>query len=139
MQRIAIIGTIGASPEQRTTPRGHETWGVRVAVSTRRSDDGEDRSSWYYASAYGYMARQIAELRVGDRVYIDGTLSVRRYNNASGAPSLGLYIDVSHVKRLDPPRGGQREPAAPGEPAPSRPQPASAPAAARSSDDDVPF
>lgn len=93
MQKIILIGHLGADPEQREVGWNRAT-NFPVAVNERWKDnEGEkqERTIWFRISAWGKLGEVCQEhLRKGRKVYVEGQLVA---DNGSGGPRAWLRED----------------------------------------------
>lgn len=88
LNRVEIMGNLGADPEMRYTPNGRPVTHFRVAVNQRwRNAEGElqEKVDWFRVVVWGRMA-EVANmyLEKGAPVYVEGRLSTRSYEDAHG-------------------------------------------------------
>jgi single-strand DNA-binding protein len=162
LNKMMIIGNLGADPELRYTPSGKAVVNLRVAVNDRfRGQDGEwqEETYWFRVEAWEQAAERLAEqLRKGHKVFVEGQLRPREYEGSDGQKRTSLDIRFARVvslERRDPSEAGyggggggsfseSASPVGPGGDAPvARPRGAAEPQAARSTEaidvDDIPF
>jgi len=92
LNRVQIIGNLGADPEMRSLPSGGGVTNFRVAVSrNRRGTDGNmvDETEWFRCVAFDSAGYKLAEicnqyLRKGHKVYVEGRLQTRKYTDKDG-------------------------------------------------------
>jgi single-strand DNA-binding protein len=86
--KATIVGNLGADPEKRFTQDGRAVTKFRVAVNSRRRDQGgewSDHTEWFGVTAFGRQAETAAErLTKGSRVYVDGRLESRTWDGPDG-------------------------------------------------------
>ena len=98
--KLTLIGHLGADPEVRALPSGDPAVHFRVAVDERVR--GEDRTTWYVATAYGRLGETCrAYLRKGSAVYLEGTLSLRTYTDRDGKERVSPDLTVREMRLLD--------------------------------------
>lgn len=88
LNKAILIGNLGADPEVRTTSEGQRVAHLSVATERRWTDaEGEvqKRTEWHRVIAWGRLA-EIAEqyLTKGERVYVEGEIRYRSYEDAEG-------------------------------------------------------
>lgn len=103
MQRIEFIGNLTADPALREG----DNWKVTqftVAVNRARSDkDGNKVTDFFRVSVWGKLADACYEyLKKGRKVYVDGELQARIYDNQDGKPTLSLDVRADKVEFLSP-------------------------------------
>lgn len=156
LNKMMIIGNLGADPELRYTPSGKAVANLRVAVNDRyRGQDGEwqEETHWFRVEVWEQAAERAAEqLRKGHKVYAEGQLRPREFEGNDGQKRTSLEIRFARVislERREPSEGGYGGQGASGseaggspEPAAARPRgaaPRSAPSEETIDVDDIPF
>lgn len=142
VNKVIIIGNLGADPEIRTTNAGHKIASLRVATSERwTGKDGQkqERTEWHSVAIVHEALAAIAErfLRKGSKVYLDGQLQTRKWQDKAGHDRYTTEIVVGvrgQLVMLDGKADDDR-------PAPAEPQPNGKPAAYedKQTDFDIPF
>jgi single-strand DNA-binding protein len=148
INKVILIGNLGADPESRTTPGGMTVTNIRVATTERRKDrqsgDWVDETEWHRVVMFDRLAETAREyLRKGSQVFIEGQIRTNKWQDKDGNDRYTTEIIARDMQML----GGR--PGA-GAPAAERDQDYAAPAAAgRSStaagrreepfEDDIPF
>src|SRR5690606_12124855 len=89
LSKALLIGNLGSDPEIRTTTDGTKVAGLSVATNrnwTDRDGQAQERTEWHRVVAWANLA-EIAEqyLSRGDRVYIEGEIQYRSYEDRDGA------------------------------------------------------
>ena len=104
MNKIIVIGHLGADPEMRYTPSGQSVTSFNVASSRRyRTADGEQReeTEWFRVSAFGRLGDTCNQyLTKGRQVYVEGRLKGRSYSDRDGQPRYSLDINANEVQFL---------------------------------------
>jgi single-strand DNA-binding protein len=165
VNKVIIVGNLGADPETRYLPSGDAVTSIRVATTDRYKDKqtGEMRESteWHSISFFAKLAEIAGQyLRKGSQVYVEGSLRTRKYTDKNGVEKYATDIRADSMQMLGSRQGmggpsedggggaggGYSRPAAaPRQAAPAPRPPAPAPAPARQSsgfddmDDDIPF
>ena len=163
LNKAMIIGNLGRDPEMRYTPSGQPVTQFTVAVNRNYKDgngDWQEETEWFRVVAWGPLAERTAEyLRKGRKVYVEGRLQTRQWEDQSGAKRYTTELIANTVTPLDPrprdgddpgfqPRSGERPPggAAAGTPAGAVPDAPASPASGgdrppyeESDLDDLPF
>lgn len=105
LNKMMIIGNLGADPELRYTPSGKAVTDLRVAVnSNQRGPDGEwvEDTLWFRVSVWEQAAERLAEqLRKGNKVYAEGQLRVREYESRDGEKRHSLELAFARVVNLE--------------------------------------
>ncbi len=105
LNRIQIIGNLGRDPEMRYTPSGRPVTTFPVAVSRSwNTPDGErhTETEWFNVVAWGNLAELCKQhLLKGRRVYIEGRLKTRRWEDKEGVPRVSVEIIAEDMIMLD--------------------------------------
>jgi single-strand DNA-binding protein len=110
VNKVILIGNLGADPEVRSTANGGYVANLRLATSEvwrdRNSGDQQERTEWHRVVLFGRTA-EIAQqyLRKGSKIYIDGRLQTRKWQDQSGQDRYTTEI-VGDVMRMLDSRGG---------------------------------
>jgi single-strand DNA-binding protein len=113
LNKLMIIGNLGADPELRYTPSGKAVAELRVAVNDRsRGTDGEwqEETQWFRVELWEQAAERAAErLRKGHKVFAEGQLRAREWEGKDGQKRTSLEIRFARIQSLerrDPGEGG---------------------------------
>jgi single-strand DNA-binding protein len=148
VNKVLLIGNLGADPETRYAPSGDAICNIRLATTETWRDKatGERREAteWHRIGFYGKLAEIAGQyLRKGSQVYIEGSLRTRKWQDKDGKDQYTTEIRANEMKMLGSRQGGdgdQQQPAPTQQP---RQAPAARPAPQASAfgsfDDDVPF
>jgi single-strand DNA-binding protein len=105
LNKMMIIGNLGADPELRYTPSGKAVTNLRVAVNDRsRGADGEwvEETMWIRVEVWEQAAERLAEqLRKGNKVYAEGQLRAREYEGSDGQKRTSLELRFARVVNLE--------------------------------------
>ena len=112
LNKALLIGNLGADPEVRTTAGGTRVAGFSVATSRSWTDaqgQPQERTEWHRIVAWDKLA-DIAEqhLHKGDRVYVEGEIQHRSYEDTEGVTRYVTEIRVRELVML----GGREAPQA---------------------------
>ena len=81
----AFWGTLGKDPELKTGRTGTAYAPMSIVVTVGQSDDGKDVSQWLRVTCFKGVAEAIAsKAKKGDRVYVEGTLTLNTWADKSG-------------------------------------------------------
>jgi len=117
LNRVQIMGNLGADPEMRYTSTGRAVTNFRVAVNRRwRDSEGQTQQKveWFRVALWGRQAEVANQyLTKGSPVYIDGRLETRSFEGSDGQTR---YItEVVGREMILLPRGNGYQPAGEGE------------------------
>jgi len=88
LNRVLILGHLGADPELRYTQGGTPVCNLRVATNDRRKDaNGEwvDQTEWHAVVVFGKVAENCSKfLAKGRQVFVEGKLQTRKWQDQEG-------------------------------------------------------
>lgn len=110
VNKVIIVGNLGADPEIRYMPSGGAVANLRVATSDswmdKQSGQRQDRTEWHRIVMFNRLAEIAGEyLRKGSKIYIEGRLQTRKWQDQSGADRFSTEIVANEMQMLDA-RGG---------------------------------
>ena len=124
LNKAMIIGNLGRDPEMRYTPNGQAVTEFTVAVNRNyRGSDGnwQEETEWFRVVAWGPLAERTAEnLRKGRKVYVEGRLRTRQWEDKEGQKRYTTELVASQVTSLE--RAPREEGAFSGEAPAGRPE-----------------
>ena len=146
VNKVIIIGNIGADPEVRYMPSGNAVANLRVATSEswkdRQTGETQERTEWHRIVLYSRLGEIAGEyLRKGSKVYIEGSLRNNKWQDQNGNDRYTTEIIGTNMQMLDS-RGASSAIGSAQEPAPrSQPIPPKKPEYVVENDfsDDIPF
>nr|CRH07520.1 Single-stranded DNA-binding protein [Candidatus Magnetococcus massalia] len=115
LNKVQLIGNLGGDPDIRYTQAGKAVANLNVATSESWNDqqgNRQEKTEWHRVVIFGKVA-EIAQqyLRKGSKVYIEGQLQTRKWQDQSGQDRYTTEIVVSGYNSqmiiLDRPSGGQ--------------------------------
>jgi single-strand DNA-binding protein len=146
LNKMMIIGNLGADPELRYTPTGKAVTNLRVAVNHNfRGPDGEwqKETQWFNVEVWDQAAERAAEqLRKGNKVYAEGRLRTREWEGQDGQKRTSVEIRADRVQSLErrePGEGGFSPGEGSAEPSATPAGPRAAAPAARPTSGEEPF
>jgi len=105
LNKVMIIGNVGAEPEMRFSPDGKPVTSFRVATNrVYTTPDGERRqeTEWFSVVAWGKLAEQCNQLlSKGRLVYAEGRLRTRSWDDQSGQRHYRAEVIAERVTLLD--------------------------------------
>ena len=145
INKVILVGHLGADPETRYMPTGGAVTNIRIATSEswkdKQSGAQQERTEWHRVAMFGRLAEIAAEyLRKGSQVYIEGRLRTRKWQDNQGNERYTTEIVANDMQMLGGRTGMGEPPAAVerGGEDTGRHATAGAPAA-DDFDDDIPF
>ena len=117
VNKVILVGNLGADPEVRTFPNGGKVCNLRVATSETWKDkttgDKKERTEWHMVAIFSEPLARVAEqyLRKGSKVYLEGQIETRKWQDQSGADRYSTEVVLrpynSTLVMLDGASGGQ--------------------------------
>ncbi len=140
VNKVILIGNLGADPEVRYTQSGTAVANVRLATTDSRRDketgDFVDTTEWHRVVFFGRTAEVVQEyLRKGSQIYVEGRIQTRKWQDRDGNDRYTTEIVADQMQMLGGRSGGGATAPAP---APASRKPAAQPAG-EFEDDDIPF
>lgn len=109
INKVILVGNLGADPEIRYTPGGTAVANFRLATSETRLKDGqkETKTEWHKIVAFGKLAEICGEyLSKGKQVYIEGKIQTRSWDDRDGNKKYMTEIIANVMQMLGgAPRG----------------------------------
>ena len=90
VNKVILIGNLGADPEVRSFQNGGQVCNLRIATSEtwrdRNSGERQERTQWHTVAIYSEPLVKVAQnyLRKGSKVYIEGQLETRKWQDQNG-------------------------------------------------------
>jgi single-strand DNA-binding protein len=89
INKVILVGNLGADPESRTTPGGMTVTNIRVATTEKRKDrqsgDLVEETEWHRVVMFDRLAEVAREyLRKGAQVYIEGQIRTNKWQDKDG-------------------------------------------------------
>lgn len=89
LNKVQIIGNLGADPEMKYLPSGSAVTNFSVATTDKWKDktsgEQQERTEWHRVSFFGRPAEVITEyMRKGSSIYVEGSLQTRKWQDKDG-------------------------------------------------------
>jgi single-strand DNA-binding protein len=122
VNRVILIGNLGADPETRYLPSGDAVTNIRIATTDTwkdKSGEKQEHTEWHRVAFFGKLAEISGEyLKKGSPVYVEGRIRTRKWQDKEGQERYSTEIVADRMQLLGG-RGGaggsettSREPAA---------------------------
>ena len=91
LNKVTLIGNLGKDPEVRKLPSGDPIVNLRIATSEtwrdKQSGERKEKTEWHAVVIFNDQIAKVAEqyLKKGMKVYIEGALQTRKWQDQSGA------------------------------------------------------
>lgn len=110
VNKVILVGNLGADPETRYTASGAAVTNLSVATNDswrdRQTGEMQERTEWHRVVLFSKLAEIAGEyLRKGSQVYIEGRLQTRKWQDQSGQDKYTTEVVGNEMRMLDS-RGG---------------------------------
>lgn len=106
VNKVILVGRLGAEPESRAFPNGGSICNLRIATSEswkdRQTGERQERTEWHRVvlrNKLGEIAQQY--LHKGSQVYIEGRIQTRKWQNQQGQDQYTTEIVGNEMTMLD--------------------------------------
>ncbi|MGU3314854.1 single-stranded DNA-binding protein [Sphingomonas sp. M6A6_1c] len=117
VNKVILVGNLGRDPESRSFQNGGKVVNLRIATSEswkdKNSGERKEKTEWHSVAIFNEGLANVAErfLRKGSKVYIEGALQTRKWQDQQGNDKYSTEIVLqgfnSVLTMLDGPGGGQ--------------------------------
>lgn len=113
INKVILIGNLGADPEVRYMPQGGAVANLTVATSESWTDkatnERKEQTEWHRVVIYQRLAEIAGEyLRKGSKVYLEGRLKTRKWQDQQGVERYTTEIIANELQMLDGRGDGQQ-------------------------------
>jgi single-strand DNA-binding protein len=111
VNKVILVGTLGADPETRSMPSGMTVTNIRIATNESWKDKSsgamQERTEWHSIALFGRLGEIGAEyLRKGSQVYVEGKLRTRKWQDKQGNDRYTTEIIGDNMQMLGGKGGG---------------------------------
>jgi single-strand DNA-binding protein len=110
LNKVQIIGNLGADPELKYTSASKAYCNISVATTDRwkdKSGQQQEKTEWHKATLWEDQAENAAKyLHKGSTIYLEGSLTTREYEDKDGNKRKSTEIKVARIIYLDKKEGG---------------------------------
>jgi len=113
VNKVILIGNLGADPEVRYMPSGDAVANVRLATSEswkdRNTGETQERTEWHRVAFFGKLAEIVKQyLHKGSKIYVEGKLRTRKWQGQDGLDrySTEVVVDINGTMQMLDSRGG---------------------------------
>jgi single-strand DNA-binding protein len=106
VNKVILIGNLGQDPESRAMPSGKAVTNLRIATSEswrdKQTGEMKEQTEWHSVVIFDRLA-EIAKdyLRKGSKVYIEGRLRTRKWQDKNGQDRYTTEITANELQMLD--------------------------------------
>lgn len=106
VNKVILIGNLGKDPEVRYMPSGGAVANVTIATSEswkdKQSGEMRENTEWHNVVFFNRLAEIVGEyLKKGSKVYVEGRLQTRKWQDKSGQDRYTTEIVASEMQMLD--------------------------------------
>ena len=103
INKVILVGNLGADPETRYTPSGTAITNLRIATTEswkdRQTGEQVEKTEWHRVVMFDRLAEISAEyLKKGSQVYIEGQLQTRKWTDQSGVEKYTTEIVLQRFR-----------------------------------------
>ena len=119
VNKVILIGNLGADPEVRSFANGGQVCSLRLATSEtwkdRNSGERRERTEWHRVEIYSEPLVRVAQnyLRKGSKIYVEGQLETRKWQDRDGNDRYSTEVvlrpyrgELTMLDGRDGPQGG---------------------------------
>lgn len=106
VNKVTLIGNLGADPDVRYMPNGNPVANLTIATSSgwrdKQSGEMQERTEWHRVIFFNRLAEIVGQyLKKGSKVYVEGSLRTRKWQDKSGADRYTTEIVANEMQMLD--------------------------------------
>ena len=106
INKVILIGNLGADPEVRYTPNGNAVVSVNLATSSawkdKQTGELQERTEWHRVVFFNRLAEIVSEyLHKGSKLYIEGSLRTRKWIDKNNVERYTTEIIANEMQMLD--------------------------------------
>ncbi len=111
INKVILVGNLGRDPEMRYTPSGSAVANLALATSEswkdKQTGENQERTEWHRVVMFNRLGEIAGEyLKKGSKVYIEGKLQTRKWQDNSGQDRYTTEIVANEMQMLDSRSGG---------------------------------
>jgi len=104
VNKVILVGNLGADPEVRQLPSGEPVVNLRVATSEswrdKNSGERKEKTEWHRVVIFNENIAKVAEkyLHKGSKVYLEGQLQTRKWTNKDGQEQYSTEVVLQRFR-----------------------------------------
>ncbi len=111
VNKVILIGNLGADPETRSMPSGVAVTKLSIATSEtwkdKQTGESQERTEWHRVTLYSRLAEIASQyLKKGSKIYIEGSLRTNKWQDKDGQDRYTTEIIANSLQMLDSRSGG---------------------------------
>ena len=105
INKVIVVGNLGADPDSRTMPSGNAVTNISVATSESWNDketgEKQEKTEWHRVVFFGRLAEIASDyLKKGSQVYVEGKLQTRKWEDKEGNERWTTEIVANQMQML---------------------------------------
>lgn len=114
INKVILVGNVGADPEMRHLPNGNPVTTLSLATSEswkdKQSGEKQERTEWHRVICFNRLGQIAGDyVRKGSKLYIEGSLRTRKWQDAQNIERYTTEIIASEIQMLDSKSGSNFE------------------------------
>ncbi len=114
VNKVILVGNLGANPEMRTTQGGQKVANLRLATTERWTDKNgqkQEQTEWHRVVVFGKLAEICGQyLTKGRQIYVEGRIQTRQWQDQQGQKRYSTEVVAQGMQMLgNRTDGGPRE------------------------------
>ncbi len=105
LNKVLLIGNLGADPEVKTLPSGDKVANIRLATTeSYKNKNGEriEETEWHRVEFWGGLAGVVEQyVKKGDSLYVEGRIRTEKYTDSSGVDKYSTRIRATSMQMLN--------------------------------------
>jgi single-strand DNA-binding protein len=105
LNKVTLIGNLGADPEVRSTTGGNRVATFSLATSrswNNQSGDKQEKTEWHRCVVWNTKGSQLADIvekyvKKGDKIYVEGRIEYRQWTDKEGQTRYSTEINVREL------------------------------------------
>lgn len=112
LNRVFLLGNIGADPELRVTSGGKSVLTIRLATSESYLDNNrvrQEKTEWHRVVCWGGQAEALAKfLQKGSKIHVEGSIQTRSYDDKDGNKRFQTEVNAKSITAVGGPGAQNR-------------------------------
>lgn len=101
LNRVFLLGNIGADPELRVTPNGGSVLKIRMATTETYLDKNrakQEKTEWHSVVVWGKQAEALGKfLQKGSKIHVEGSIQTRSYDDKDGNKRYSTEVNARSI------------------------------------------
>lgn len=105
INKVILIGNLGKDPELKQLQGGQSVCSFSLATSESYKDkqgEWQEKTEWHNVTCWGLLAERADKLSKGEKVYIEGKITTRKWQDKDGNDRYSTEIVANSIRRVSP-------------------------------------